>query len=149
MSQQLNPNDWPSICFEGEILPQSVKGISILIDREFTERTGDWIWRFPHCKGVWKEGEAEWCIQSANEIMDHLLEHRTDIIGEIQERLGPHGFDGTRTIEEWFAALGRIRDLAKSRNGICRWIAGEPSERARETVRRFLAFLDRQTPSDP
>ena len=148
MNQHLDPQEWPAIQFEGEFLPQSVSGISILIDRDFTERTGDWIWRLPHCKGVLKRGEAAWCLASASEITDHLLGHRDEVIEEIRERLGPHGFDGTATINEWLSALGRIRDLAESADGDCRWIAGEPTERAEETRGRILAFLDKNQPSD-
>lgn len=146
MNQPLDPEEWPSICFEGELLPQSLKGISILINRDFTERTGDWIWRLPHCKEVWKGGEPEWCIASATEIIDHLLEHRADVAADIQERLGPFGFDGETTIDEWLTALVRIQSLAESSSGICRWIAGEPTERAEEGRRRWLTFLDSQAP---
>lgn len=148
MNQQLDPEDWPSIRFEGELLPQSVSGISILIDRDFSERTGDWIWRLPHCKEVWKGGEAEWCIASATEIMDHLLDHRVEVGAEIQERLGPHGFDGQATIDEWLAAMARILSLARSSRDVCRWIAGEPTEGAEETRRRILSFLDQQAPPE-
>lgn len=146
MNQQLDPEDWPSIRFEGESLPQSVSGISILIDHELTERTGDWIWRLPHCKEVWKDGDAEWCIASATEIIDHLLEHRDQVTDEIRDRLGPHGFDSHATIDEWLSALARIQSLARSSGEICRWIAGEPTERAEESRSRLLAFLDSQAP---
>ena len=146
MNQQLNPEDWPSIRFEGELLPQSVSGISILIDRDFTELTGDWIWRLPHCKEVWKEGESEWCITSATEIINHLLEYRTEVAAEIHERLGPHGFDSQTTIDEWLTALASIQSLAKSSSNSCRWIAGEPTQRAEDSRRRLLAFLDKQAP---
>jgi hypothetical protein len=148
MNQQLDPEDWPSIRFEGELLPQSLGGISILIDREFTERTGDWIWRLPHCKEVWKDGDAEWCIASTTEIIDHLLEHREEIAAEIRNRLGPHGFDGDATIDEWLSALARIQSLASFSGEICRWIAGEPTASAEETRRRLLAFLDSQAPPE-
>jgi hypothetical protein len=149
MNQQLDPKEWPTIQFEGEYLPQSVSGISILINLDFTERTGDWIWRLPHCKEVWKGGEADWCLSSASEIIDHLLEHRDEVIEEIRDRLGPHGFDGPVTINEWLTALSRIRVLAQSADGDCRWIAGEPTERAEETRRRILAFLDKYRAADP
>ena len=146
MNQSLDPEEWPSIRFEGESLPQSLKGISILIDRDFTGRTGDWIWRLPHCKEVWKEGESDWCISSATEIIDHLLEHRDEVVVDIRERLGTHGFDAEPTIDEWLTALARIQSLARSSDGKCRWIAGEPSESAEEVRRSFLAFLDSQAP---
>jgi len=146
MNQSLDPEEWPAIRFEGEFLPQSLKGISILVDRDFTERTSDWIWRLPHCKEVWKDGEANWCISSATEITDHLLEYRDEVSTEIRERLGPHGFDGETTVDEWLKALTRIQNLASSSGGTCRWIAGEPTERAEEARRRALAFLDSHTP---
>ena len=130
------------------MLPQSVSGISILIVREFTELTCDWIWRLPHCKEVWKGGDAEWCIASATEIIDHLLEHRAEVVADIQERLGPHGFDGQATIDEWLIALTRIQSLASSSGDSCRWIAGEPTERVEEARRRILTFLDRQAPPE-
>ena len=75
----------------------------------------------------WKDAEAEWCIASATEIIDYLLEHRSEIVNEVRERLGPHGFDGPMTLDEWLAALVCIRNLAESTGGICRWIAGEPT----------------------
>jgi len=148
MNQHLDPQDWPSIQFEGEFLPQSLSGISILIARDFTERTGDWIWRLAHCREVWKEGEVEWCLLSAAEITDHLLEHREEIVEEIRARLGPHGLDGETTADEWLAALGRIRSLAESADGTCHWIAGEPTERAEETRRWISALLDRHWPDE-
>lgn len=148
MNQPLDPEEWPAIRFEGELLPQSLRGISILIDRDFMERTGDWIWRLPHCKEVWKVAEANWCITSATEIIDHLLEHRDEVSTEIRDRLGPHGFDGDTTIDEWLRALTRIQYLARSSGGTCRWIAGEPTDRAEETRRRAIAFLDSHAPPE-
>jgi hypothetical protein len=148
MTQHLDPQEWPSIQFEGEFLPQSVSGISILIDRDFTEQTGDWIWRLPHCKEVWKCGEADWCLTSASEIIDHLLEHRDAVVEEIRERLGPHGFDAPATVNEWLTALSRIRVLAESIDGDCHWIAVESTERAEETRRKILTFLDKNRPTD-
>lgn len=148
MNQRLDPKDWPPIRFEGELLPQSLSGISILIDRDFSGRTGDWIWRLPHCKEVWKDGEAEWCLTSATEIIDHLVEHRAEVVSDIQRRLGPHGFEGQNTIEEWLTALTSIQFLAKSSGDTCRWIAGEPTERAEETRRRILTFIEKQQPPE-
>ena len=148
MNQTLDPEEWPSIRFEGEALPQSLSAIHILIHRDFTERTGDWIWRLPHCKEVWKDGESEWCVESATEIIDHLLEHRAEIIAEIGERLGPDGFDARTTVDEWLAALTRIQTLAKAAGDTCRWIAGEPTERAEEVRRSILAFLEQQPPPE-
>ena len=126
MTQTLDLEEFPQICFEGEILPQSVIAISILINHDFTERTGDWIWRLPHCKKIWKTGDSEWCLAAAREINDHLLEHRAEIITDIQERLGPHGFDGHTTINEWLTALARIQILAASAGNVCRWTADSP-----------------------
>lgn len=148
MNQTLDPEKYPSIRFEDELLPQSLSAIHILIYCDFTERTGDWIWRLSHCKGVWKEGEATWCIESATEIIDHLLENRADVITEIQERLVPHGFVAETMIDEWLTALARIQILAKSAGDTCRWIAGEPTQRAEVAHRRILAFLDKQQPPE-
>ena len=149
MHQQLDPKEWPSIRFEGEELPQSVSGISILIDRDLSEKTKDWVWRLPICKEVWKEGDADWCRASASEITDHLLEHRSEVIAEIEDRLHHHGFDGTLTINEWLIALNRIQILAASTVEKCRWIAGEPTERAEMMRRRLLAFIDKINPHSP
>lgn len=148
MNQTLDPEEWPSICFEGELLPQSLSAIHILIYRGFTERTSEWIWRLPHCKEVWKGGESTWCIESATEIIDHLLDNRADILSEICERLGPDEFNAETTIDEWLTTLARIQTLAKSAGDTCRWIAGDPTERAEETRRRILAFLDKQQPPE-
>jgi len=148
MNQSLDSEEWPAIRFEGELMPQSLKGISILIDREFTERTGDWIWRLPHCNEVWKEGESDWCMASATEIIDHLLEYRDEVATEIRERLGPFGFDGDITIDEWLTALTRIQCIARSSGSTCRWIAGDTTERSKETLRRLQAFLNSQAPNN-
>jgi len=148
MNQQLDTQEWPAIEFQGELLPQSLSAIHILIYQPLSERTLDWIWKLPHCKEVWKSGEADWCLASASEITDHLLEHRDEVTEEIQDRLSAHGFDGTATIDEWLSALGRIRSLAELSDGDCRWIAGEPTERAEERRRRILAFLDKNQSSD-
>jgi hypothetical protein len=148
MNQQLDTQEWPAIEFQGEFLPQSLSAIHILIYQPLSERTLDWIWKLPHCKEVWKSGEAAWCIASAAEITDHLLDHRDVIAAEIRDRLSADGFDEAATINEWLAALGRIRSLAESTDGDCRWIAGEPTESAEETRRRILAFLDKNQPSE-
>ncbi len=142
MNQQLDPDDWPSICFEGELLPQSVSGISILVHRDLTERTCDWIWSLRHCSEVWKGGEAEWCLSSAIEIINYLLEHRDEVAEDVRERLGPYGFDGQTTVNEWISALASIRVLAESAEEVCSWIAGEPSDEVEEKRRRFLAYLE-------
>jgi hypothetical protein len=148
MNQKLDPKEWPSIRFEGELMPQSLSAIHVLINRNFSERTGEWIWRLPHCKEVWKDGESTWCIESATEIIHNLLEHRAEIVADIQDRLDPHQFDAETTIDEWLTALAHIQALARSAGDTCRWIAGEPTERAEETRRRILAFLDKQQPPE-
>lgn len=146
MSQQLDPQEWPSIRFEGELMPQSLIGISILIDRGFTEGTADWIWKLSCCREVWKECDADGCISSASEISDHLLEHRHEVRELIRDRLASHGIDGQATFKEWLSALDRIRFLALATNENCRWIAGEPTQRAEETRRRILVFLEGHPP---
>jgi hypothetical protein len=144
MYQQLNTQEWPAIEFQSELLPQSLSAIHILIDLPLSERTLDWIWKLPHCKEVWKSGEADWCIASATEITDYFLDHKDEIVEEIRDRLGPHEFDGDATFNEWVTALDRIRILAESADSECHWIAGEPTERAEEARRRILAFLDQK-----
>ena len=146
MNQQLDPQEWPAIKFQGELLPQSLSAIHILIYQPLSERTLDWIWKLPHCKEVWKTGEADWCIESAREISDRLLDGKHEIIEEIRDRLGSDGFDGEATVGEWLTALDRIRILAEATTGDCRWIAGEPTERAEETRRGILAYLNKQLP---
>jgi hypothetical protein len=148
MNQQLDTLEWPAIEFQGELLPQSLSAIHILIDQPLTERTLEWIWKFPHCKEVWKDGEPDWCIASVTEIADYLLDYREEIVEEIRVRLGSHEFDGDETIDEWWTGLNRIRILAESADGACRWIAGQPTERADGTRRRILAFLDKKHPTD-
>lgn len=144
MNQQLDAQEWPAIEFQGELLPQSLSAIHILIYQPLSERTLDWIWTFSHCNEVWKSGESEWCMTSAIEIADHLLEHRDAIVEEIRDRFGPDEFGGDEMIDEWLSGLNRIRILAESTDGDCRWIAGQPTERAEETRRRILAFLDQK-----
>lgn len=149
MNQQLDLQDWPSIQFDGEALPQSVSGISILMDRDLSAQARDWAWRFPICKEVWKEGDAVWCRTSASEIIDHLLEYPSEVIADIRDRLGPHGFDGPLTINEWISALDRVRTLAASVEGKCRWIAGDPTDRAKVMKCRLLAYTDKIDPDAP
>lgn len=144
MSQQLDSALWPAIEFQGKILPQSVSGIHILIYQPLSERALDWIWRLPHCREVWKGGSADWCVSSASELMDHLLDSRDEIISEINERLAPHGMDPVTTYEEWLSALADIRRLAEETEGDCLWIAGQPSQEAEAMRTRTLNFLDRQ-----
>lgn len=148
MNQQLDTREWPAIEFQGELLPQSLKAIHILIDQPFSERTLEWIWKLPHCAEVWKSGDADWCIASASEISNYLLEHRNEMTEEIRDRLGPDEFDADATINEWLTALNRIKILAESAEGDCHWIAGEPTERAEKTRRSILTFLDKQHTDD-
>lgn len=101
MDQQLDLECWPSICFECEMLPQRVIGISILIHRDFTECSSDWIWRPLHCSEVCQKSEAEWCIGSVSEIIDHLLEYRAEVAAEVHERLASYGIDSQTTLDEW------------------------------------------------
>lgn len=147
MNQHLDTEYWIPIKFEGELLPQSVSGLSILIHQDFTDLTKDWIWSLPHCSEVWKSGAADWCLSSASEISNYLLKHKTKIITEIQERLSPHGFDADITFSEWITALSRIRQLAESSTGECSWIAGEPTELAEEVRLRIMSFLDKCDPA--
>lgn len=140
MNQPLNPEDWPSIRYENELLPQSISGISILINCPLTERTADWIWRFCHCKGVWKNGEAQWCIDSVIEILGYIEEYRFEIISEIKERLEPHGFNAETTITEWREALKLIKKLSDLVDGDCQWISSEPED-LEEKSHRFSTFI--------
>ena len=143
MQSNLDPNEWRSIRFEGIDLPPSLMAISILIViDDFSERTGDWIWRLPHCKGVGKDGAAKWCVDSATEIMDHLLEHRQVILAMINERLGPHGFDAELTYAEWMASLLKIRDIASGMDGDCMWTAEDPGFDAEAAAKKMLRALD-------
>ncbi len=123
MTQQLDEMEWPPIEFEGELLPPSLKAISILVNHDFSESTGDWIWRLPHCKDTWKDGQAEWCISAASEIICYLHDYREDVLRDIDERLNSDGFCAQRTLDEWIMALSRIKELAASSGGLCRWIA--------------------------
>jgi len=131
--------EWPPIRFEGELLPQSLMGISILMDRWFSKSTKEWIWRFHICHEVWKGGDADWCNKSANEILKYLRRRRKKAAMEIEKRLG---LDGQVTVDEWIDGLMRIQAISSTVAGECRWIAGEPTERADQTRTRILAFLD-------
>ncbi|MGJ8673873.1 hypothetical protein [Rubritalea sp.] len=123
MSQDLDTTDFPPIRFEHELLPQSVSGISILMNYEFTETTGDWIWKLPHCKNTWKEGDSTWCISSCSEIISFLNSNKEQVIEDIKERLSPHGFDPNITLNEWLSSLARIKEICQLGNKTCRWIA--------------------------
>ena len=143
MQSSSDPQEWRSIRFEGIDLPPSLMAISMLIViDDFSERTGDWIWRLPHCKGVEKDGAAGWCADSATEIMDHLLEHRQEILGMITERLVPHGFDAELTYAEWMDSLLKIRDIASRKEGDCVWIAEVPDHDAEIAAAKMLRALN-------
>ena len=141
MSEAPDSEEWPPICFEGELLPKSLMGISILMDRWFSKSTKDWIWRFHICREVWKGGDADWCIKSAKEITNYLQKRRKKAAAEIEKRLG---LDGQTTVDEWIDGLTRIQAISATVDGDCRWISGDPTERAEETRRRIVAFLDNQ-----
>lgn len=136
--------EWPPIRFEGELLPQSLMGISILMDRWFSKPTKEWIWRFHLCHEVRKEGNADWCYKSASDILKYLRKRRKKAAIEIEKRLG---LDGQVTVDEWIDGLMRIQVISSTVNGECRWIAGEHTERAEQTRTRILAFLDRKDPA--
>ncbi len=124
MSQSLDPASWRSICFEGIDMPPSLMGISILIVvDDFTEKTGDWIWKLPHCVGVRKSGSARWCVDSAREIIRYLTESREEVLAMIVDRLQPHGFDPELTLAEWNESLSKILGIASAMEGYCSWIA--------------------------
>lgn len=143
MPQALDSNDWRSIRFEGVDLPQSLMGISILIYIEdFAERTGDWIWKLPHCKGVEKSGSAQWCHESASEIIDYMIEHRQGILTMIEEGLAPNGFDPVATFSEWISSLMTIREIASKKESDCHWTAGDPSPDAARKAGQLLRYLD-------
>jgi len=143
MTQALDRDEWKSIRFEGVDLPQSLMGISILINiDDFTERTGDWIWKLPHCKSIWKGGPARWCHESATEIIDHMIEHRETVLAMIRERLVPNGFDPDATFSEWISSLMTIREISSKKEGDCQWIAGNPDPEVGRMAERFLRYLD-------
>ena len=118
---------WRPIRFEGVELPPSLMAISILIlVDDFTEKTGDWIWKLPHCQGVRKSGSSRWCRDSAREIMKYLMENRGDVLAMIRERLQPHGLEPEQTFEEWMESLLKIAVIAEGMEGYCHWIAEMP-----------------------
>jgi hypothetical protein len=147
MPQTLNSDDWKPIRFESTLLPASLMGISILIHIEsFPERTGDWIWALPHCKGMEKRGDAAWCLESATTISDYLLENRSEILQMIAERLGPHGFAPDETLAEWMTSLAIIRETAAQKSGDCSWIAEMPGDDPTPLLERVRRFLDSNGP---
>ena len=143
MYQILDITEWRSIRFGGIDLPQSLMGISILIViDDFTERTGDWIWSLPHCKGMEKNGCSQWCLESAAEIVDYLIGNRGAVLAIIQERLGPHGFDPVATFAEWIFGLSKIQEIASNTDGNCSWIAEISEYDAKLGLERAMRYLD-------
>jgi hypothetical protein len=148
MSQRLDPEDWPAIHLDGVSMPQSLKGISILVSADgLSESAGDWIWRLCHCHRVEKQGDAIWVANSARELLHFMPEHRTFILLEIQQRLQVHGFAANETYAEWIASLTQIETIARSTSGACKWIAGTASSTAEhdiliKRIQRHLNNLD-------
>ena len=143
MSQStINHKECSSIRFQGELLPHSMSMIHILINRDFTEQTSDWIWRFAHCNGVWKAGSADWCYSSSSEIIRHLHSFRDEVITEIKERLGLDNIRSSHTYDNWIEGLTSIQRLAQSADEECRWIAGISSQKVENTRKQILSYLD-------
>jgi hypothetical protein len=148
-----NERDYRPITFEGVVLPPSVMGMTILMDLPgATEELLDWIWKFPHCKGITKSSAADICHRSASLARDLLLEQRQLVLKEIAERLGPHGFDAQTTFGEWVTAFQTIADISKKSSRMCQWSAPlHPDDRSktREDAQRFLDALERNRPDLP
>jgi hypothetical protein len=150
MSQNLDDTKWRSIWFEGVDLPQSLMGISIMIVvDDFTERTGDWIWALPHCNGIEKFGCAQWCLESAAEILDYLTGNRVAVLAMIEERLGPHGFDSEATFAEWVSSLTRIQEIAVGMDADCHWFADVPGLNPKPGLEQAMRFFDSLDPEEP
>lgn len=143
MWQEFEGSDWLSIHFEGVELPSSLMGISILVSIDhLTERTGDWIWRLSHCRGVEKNGEAQWCRDSAQEIMDYMIENRLQVLEMIAERLGGFGFAADRTFSEWMESLVKILQVTSFADGVCSWTAKDSALDSKVQLERGLGFFD-------
>ena len=107
--------------------------IHILINRDLTELTGDWVWRFAHCNRVWKTGSADWCYSSSSEIISHLHSFRDEVITEIKERLRLDDISSIHTYDNWVEGLTSIQRLAQTAGAECQWIEGTPSQKAENT----------------
>ncbi len=136
-----------SIVFEGTPLPPVLLYLSILIVEDaLSQETRDWIWKFVHCHGVEKSGDAGSCRNSAAEISDCLLENRERLLAFIEERLGPLGFDPTTAYGDWMEGLRIIQEKAAGTEGSCHWVRDEEGfdrKAAELKAKQFLDFFDR------
>src|SRR5678809_135103 len=144
----LNDRHWRPITFQGETFPPSFMAISVLMSLNLTdEELGEWLWRLPICCGVTKRAPADRCAQCAQRAVDLMLERRQEVLDEIRERLGPHGFDAETTYRDWIVALQRIVELSKVASGECEWSAPmHPDDpyKTKEDALRFMQALDRE-----
>lgn len=145
--QRLDPKDWRIITYEGQAMPQSLMGISILINAdEISEETKDWLWRLVNCRGVTKHMNAMVCLRAAEQTRDYLLTATKHVLCEINRRLSPCGFDSNMTYAEWMTSLTMIIDATRTTSGDCHWSAPSHTDdpySGREGAMRLLNSIDR------
>jgi hypothetical protein len=145
----LNERDWRPITFEGVTFPATLMGISILesVLGITDEELGEWLWRFPICRGITKSASAEKCIRCAQRTADLMLEQRQRVLDGVRDHLVPHGFDPETTYRDWLVALQQIVELSAAAEGDCSWSAPahpDDSIKSAADVERFMRNLTGQ-----
>ena len=146
MRVPLDDYEWRPITFQGITFPATVMAISILeqvLDFD-DEELGEWLWRFPICRGVTKSAPAEKCARCAKKAADLMLEQRERVLQGIRDRLASHGFEAEMTYGDWITALQRIAELSAGSSGNCVWSAPSHSRdpyKNAEDVQRLMDAL--------
>lgn len=147
----LDDYEFRPITFQGVTFPATLMGISILepVLDITDEDLGDWLWRFPICRGFPKGAAADRCARCARQAVDLMLEQRQEVLDGILDRLAPHGFDPETTYRDWVVGLQRIVELSAMTDGECVWSApAHPRDRVRSKD-DVLRFIDRLPKNEP
>ncbi|BDS07369.1 hypothetical protein NT6N_24090 [Oceaniferula spumae] len=148
----MNSYDYRPITFEKHVFPQSVMGIDILEHAipNLSGATADWVWRFPICCGTVKSCKPELCISSSKELIDGMLEYRSNVLSEISDRI-ESDVHPDQIYQEWIFALQSIQNIALGLSEICQWSAPLHPDDAIQTpedLQRQISILDKIASGD-
>ena len=134
------------IIFEGQKLPPSVMGLSLLAPFALAveHQLGAWLLGFPDCRDVTRSAPSLLCYTLAGKARDLMLDERAPILEMIAERFAVNEADAKAIYGEWITALQKISELAAHTDEECEWYApSNPGESAIENkqlsaMKRYL-----------